>query len=215
MLQQSRQGEQELVSTWDQRTGRKVASDSATWWLLLWMLAAFEVTWRTKQISYHNIAEVLIHSGIYIYIYIYIYICVCVCVCSHSETNCFIVSQLFSVARHVRFSKLGSKPGWLLCQSEIILHSHKEISISKGILEAYVSLFCFVYIYLLNGYQELNSFEELMVIINSFTRELKEGAYIVIHRQTVSLYHNSSVWLDKCFHATWFHPELMSEYSVP
>ena len=35
--------------------------------------------------------------------------------------------------------------------------------------------------------------------INSFTRVLnpQEGSvYIVIQRQTVSLYHNSSVWLD-------------------
>ena len=30
---------QELVSVWDQRTGRYVTSDSTTWWLLLWMLS--------------------------------------------------------------------------------------------------------------------------------------------------------------------------------
>ena len=35
-------------------------------------------------------------------IYIYIY--------SHPQTNCFVVSQLFSVARHVGRLKLGSKP---------------------------------------------------------------------------------------------------------
>ena len=29
----------------------------------------------------------------------------------HPQTDCFIVSQLFSVARHTRFPKLGSKPG--------------------------------------------------------------------------------------------------------
>ena len=28
------------------------------------------------------------------------------------------------------------------------------------------------------------------------TRENADSIYIVIHRQTVSLYHNSSVWLD-------------------
>ena len=28
-----------------------------------------------------------------------------------SKTDCFVVSQLFSVSRHVRFSRLGSKPG--------------------------------------------------------------------------------------------------------
>ena len=48
----------------------------------------------------------------------------------------------------------------------------------------------------------LNSFEELCITLaaagNSFARELNPhgGAYIVIHRQTVSFYQNSSVWLD-------------------
>ena len=32
---------QEMVSAWDQRIGRKVASDGATWWLLQWMLVCF------------------------------------------------------------------------------------------------------------------------------------------------------------------------------
>ena len=36
--------------------------------------------------------------------YMYIYIC-------HPHTDCFVVAQLFSVARHARFPKLGSKPG--------------------------------------------------------------------------------------------------------
>ena len=31
----------------------------------------------------------------------------------HPQTDCFIVSQLFSVARHVRYLTLRSKPGWL------------------------------------------------------------------------------------------------------
>ena len=44
-------------------------------------------------------------SYIYIYIYIYIY--------CHPQTDCLIVSQLFSVARHVLHLKLGSKPAQL------------------------------------------------------------------------------------------------------
>ena len=40
-------------------------------------------------------------------------VCVCVCVCVLSSTDSFIVSQLFSVARHARFFKLGSKPAQL------------------------------------------------------------------------------------------------------
>ena len=39
------------------------------------------------------------------YVYIYIY--------CHPQTDCFVVSQLFSVARHVGCLKLGSKPAQL------------------------------------------------------------------------------------------------------
>ena len=61
----------------------------------------------------------------------------------------------------------------------------------------------FVYIfYTLSATRVLNSFEELCIMLaaagNSFDREFNPhgGAYIVIHRQTVSLCQNSSVWLD-------------------
>ena len=61
----------------------------------------------------------------------------------------------------------------------------------------------FVYIfYTLSATRVLNSFEELCITLaaagNSFVRELNPhgGAHIVIHRQTVSFYQNSSVWLD-------------------
>ena len=59
----------------------------------------------------------------------------------HPQTDYFVVSQLFSVARHTRFSKLGSKPGWLIHQPKILPHSYEETSISEGALNAYVSLF--------------------------------------------------------------------------
>ena len=71
---------------------------------------------------------------------------------------------------------------------------------------------CFAYIHQLNGYRELNSFEEpwftLVATITSFARELNptgvgEHIYIVIHRQTVSFYQNSSVWLDRLDSRSW------------
>ena len=49
--------------------------------------------------------------GVCIYIYIYIY--------SHLQTDCFVVSQLFSVARHIGRSKLGSKPAQLYVRLSI------------------------------------------------------------------------------------------------
>ena len=42
------------------------------------------------------------HTHIYIYIYIYIYI--------HPQTDCFVLSKLFSVARQVGRLQPGSKP---------------------------------------------------------------------------------------------------------
>ena len=44
-------------------------------------------------------------KNIYIYIYIYIY--------CHPQTDCFILSELFGVARHAGRSKRGSKPAQL------------------------------------------------------------------------------------------------------
>ena len=58
---------------------------------------------------------------------------------------CFILSELFSVARQARFLKLESKPGWLKHQSKILPLSHEETSASEGNLNAYVShLFTYI-----------------------------------------------------------------------
>ena len=37
-------------------------------------------------------------------------VCVCVCVCIVIQTDCFVVSHIFSVARPTRCFKLRSKP---------------------------------------------------------------------------------------------------------
>ena len=58
----------------------------------------------------------------------------------------FVVSQFFSAARHARFPKLGSKPGWLKRQSKILPLSHEETSANKENLNAYVSHVLFTYI---------------------------------------------------------------------
>ena len=73
-------------------------------------------------------------------LYIYIYMVI------HGQT-CFVLSELFRVARQARFPKLGSKPGWLKRQSKILSLSHEETSASAENLNAYVShLFLFTYI---------------------------------------------------------------------
>ena len=69
-----------------------------------------------------------IARSILIYIYIYIVI--------HGQI-CFVLSELISVARQARFPKLGSKPGWLKCQSKILTLSHEEASPSEVNLNCY------------------------------------------------------------------------------
>ena len=67
----------------------------------------------------------------------------------HPQTDCFVVSQFFSVDRHARFSMLGLKPDWLKRQSKILPPSHEETNVSEGSLNTYVS-------HLFNGYRLLN-----------------------------------------------------------
>ena len=73
---------------------------------------------------------------------------------------CFILSELISVARHARFLKLGSKPGWLKRQSKTLPLSHEETSSSEVNFKRLWITFTIVYIHPLNGYRELNSYEE-------------------------------------------------------
>ena len=47
---------------------------------------------------------------IFIYIYMYIYICIYIYIYRHPQTDCFVLSELFSVAKQVGRSKPGSKP---------------------------------------------------------------------------------------------------------
>ena len=72
----------------------------------------------------------------------------------HRQT-CFVLSELFSVARQARFPKLGSKPGWLKRQTKILTLSLEDTRASEGNLNAYVSHLSLFYIYPLNGYREL------------------------------------------------------------
>ena len=66
-------------------------------------------------------------SEIYIYIYIYIY----------PQTNCFVVSQVFSVARLARCFKLGLKPSWLYINQISYPRAIIILSVSKGIFYIY------------------------------------------------------------------------------
>ena len=61
-----------------------------------------------------------------------------------SSTDCFIVSQLFNVARHIECLKLGSKPTQLYIRLSILLLSPQATYISSGITRHYaVAFVCF------------------------------------------------------------------------
>ena len=80
----------------------------------------------------------------YIYIYIYIY--------CHPQTDCFVESKLFSVARQAGCFKLGSKPTQFYFTLSIIPLSHQVIYISPVIYNALCINFR-LFIFCLTGYQ--------------------------------------------------------------
>ena len=73
-----------------------------------------------------------------IYIYIYTYIL--------SSTDYFVVSQLFSVARHVGRLKLGSKPAQLYLRLSIISLRQRANHVSTGIIRQCIYIYIYIYI---------------------------------------------------------------------
>ena len=121
---------------------------------------------------------------LYIYIYIYIY--------SHPQTDCFILTELFSVARHVGCSKPGSKLIQLYVRLSLRPLSQqayhvwlREFSRYHVVTAAAVCL----HFYTLSATRVLNSFEDLYIMRaaaeNCSTRVLNPmGEHIYCHPQT-------------------------------
>ena len=59
------------------------------------------------------------------------------CIYNHIQTDCFIVSQLFSIARHVWRLKLGSKPAQLYVRHSIKPLGQQANYISSVIIRLY------------------------------------------------------------------------------
>ena len=100
--------------------------------------------WYMVSFQYYVI---IINSPIninYIYIYIYIY--------CHPQTDYFVVSQLFSVARHVGWLKLGSKPTQLYIRLSIISLSQQANHVSSRIIRHCVVVSVCLH-FCLTGYQ--------------------------------------------------------------
>ena len=92
---------------------RRIVQKCQTWNSYLASTVSFEGTyviinlsiylsiWNCLSINVSILLSQSMHLSLSLYIYIYIY--------SHPSTKCFVVSQLFRVARHGIFSKLESK----------------------------------------------------------------------------------------------------------
>ena len=127
----------------------------------------------------------------YIYIYIYIY--------CHPQTDCFVVSQLFSVVRHIGCFKLGLKPAQLYIRLSIIPLSHQLIYISSGIIRHYVVVFICLH-FALSDTRVLNSYEELCIKSRNTPNSFISHSILTNHTFD---FHNSTIFTfiydrDKC-----------------
>ena len=120
-----------------------------------------------QLIPHLSLSLSLSHTHTHICIYIYIY--------CHPQTDCFVVSQLFSVASHIGRFKRGLKPAKIYVKLSIILLSYQTTYVSSGIIRHYVVAFVCLHFALLNT-NVLDSLEELCIMqvaaINSFAKML-------------------------------------------
>ena len=110
------------------------------------------------------------------YIYIYIY--------NHLGTDCFVVSQLFSVTRHVGHFKLRLKATQLYVRLRILLLSPQLPYFRLGIIRHYVVAIVCLH-FALPHTRMLNSYQKLCIrriaVVNSLARVLNPlwGMYIL------------------------------------
>ena len=114
-------------------------------------------------------------------IYIYIY--------SHPQRDCFVVSQLFRVARHIACLELGLKPAQLYVKLSIITLSHQSTLISSGIIRQLCS--------------SLRLFTFLPYRIPECSIHSKSFAYIYIGRKTDKRHCVLTAW-KRVGYAMWF-----------
>ena len=80
----------------------------------------------------------------------------------HPQTECFLVSQLFSMARQDRFPKLGSKPGWLKRQTKIL-----PLSKRRKFKRLWIPFVLFTYIRLTTRERERNADTHIYLYVKS------------------------------------------------
>ena len=111
--------------------------------------------------------------SLFLYIYIYIY--------CHPQTDCFIISQLFSAARHAGHFKLGSKLAQLYIRLNILLLSPQATYVSSGIIMPCVIIFnCLHFDSIHKKSFALGEWQPLIPLLECSTPE-KGSVYIYIH----------------------------------
>ena len=147
-------------------------------------LRASYVSSHTEESWYNE--TVCLWMTIYIYIYIYIY--------CHPQTDCFILSELFSVARHAGYSKPGSKPVQLYVRLSFRPLGHQADHVGLGnfwgiYLATAAAAICLHFLYPI-GYQSAQFFRRALHYASGGWQFLRQSAqppwgsvYIVIHRQ--------------------------------
>ena len=97
--------------------------------------------------------------------------------------DCFVVSRLFSAARHAGRFKLGSKLAQLNVRLSVLPLSHQATYVSSGIITHFVCLhFVLLDIGMLNLFEELGITQ--VAAVNSFARMLnlrEDSVYIYIY----------------------------------
>ena len=80
--------------------------------------------WLDVNIWVWNWYQLSLSLSLSLYIYIYIYICICIY--CHPQTDCFVLSQLFSMAIHARCFKLWLQHSLTLRQSDILPQRYRH-----------------------------------------------------------------------------------------
>ena len=107
----------------------------------------------------------------------------------YCHPDSFVLSQTFSVARHVGHLKLGSKPAQLYVRLCIIPLSQQSTHVSWGIIRHFVVAFVCLH-FCLTGYQSAQFIQRTLHYASGSRKFLRQSAqpplgsvYIIIHRQ--------------------------------
>ena len=135
----------------------------------------------------------------------------------HPQTDCFVLSKVFSVARHVGCSKPGLKPIQLYVRLSLRPLGQQAYHVwLREFLRYYVAAVC-LHFYTLSATRVLNSFKELCIMRaaaeNSFTGVVNHhgGVYILSSTQILLGCKNLKKTLSKTLYTTC-KPPLMKVY---